>query len=82
MMPTIYSGSKRVLITGGCGFIGHHVVEHFLRETDWRIDVLDKLTYAAVGLDRVRDINANDLLGRTVRWTLKPENKNWLMLEK
>jgi dTDP-glucose 4,6-dehydratase len=51
---------KRVMITGGCGFIGHHVVEHFLRETDWRIDVLDKLTYAAVGLDRVRDINAFD----------------------
>lgn len=52
--------SKRVMITGGCGFIGHHVVEHFLRETDWRIDVLDKLTYAAVGFDRVRDINAFD----------------------
>jgi len=52
--------SKRIMVTGGCGFIGHHVVEHFLRETDWRIDVLDKLTYAAVGLDRVRDINAFD----------------------
>ena len=48
------------MITGGCGFIGHHVVEHFLKETDWRIDVLDKLTYAAVGFDRVRDINAFD----------------------
>jgi dTDP-glucose 4,6-dehydratase len=51
---------KRVMITGGCGFIGHHVVEHFLRTTDWRIDVLDKLTYAAVGFNRVRDINAFD----------------------
>jgi len=48
------------MITGGCGFIGHHVVEHFLKETDWRIDVLDKLTYAAVGFNRVRDINAFD----------------------
>jgi len=48
------------MITGGCGFIGHHVVEHFLKTTDWRIDVLDKLTYAAVGFNRVRDINAFD----------------------
>lgn len=49
---------KTVLITGGCGFIGHHFVEHFLKNTDWRIVVLDKLTYAASGLDRLRDIEA------------------------
>ena len=36
----------RVLLTGGAGFIGHHMVEHFLTETDWEVQVLDKLTYA------------------------------------
>lgn len=51
---------KKVLITGGCGFVGHHIIEHFLRLTDWDIVTFDKLTYAASGLDRVRDINAFD----------------------
>jgi dTDP-glucose 4,6-dehydratase len=50
----------KVLITGGCGFVGHHFVEHFLKQTDWDIVTFDKLTYAASGLDRVRDINAFD----------------------
>lgn len=49
-----------ILITGGCGFIGHHLVEHFLKSTDWKINVLDKLSYAACGFDRVRDIKAFD----------------------
>src|SRR3989344_4371659 len=47
----------RVLITGGAGFIGHHLVNHFLLNTDWDIVVLDKLNYASSGLDRLRDIN-------------------------
>ena len=51
---------KTILITGGCGFIGHHFVEHFLKDTDWKIVVIDKLTYAANGYDRVRDIEAFD----------------------
>lgn len=45
----------RVLVTGGCGFIGHHLVEHFSRKTNWEIVVLDKLTYASFGFDRLRD---------------------------
>lgn len=50
----------KALITGGCGFIGHHVVEHILKNTDWNIAVLDKLTYAAAGFDRLRDIKCFD----------------------
>lgn len=46
-----------VLITGGCGFIGHHVVEHIHRHTDWNIIVIDKLTYASRGLERLRSID-------------------------
>lgn len=34
------------LITGGCGFIGSHLCEHLLANTDWRITVLDGLSYA------------------------------------
>jgi len=49
---------KNILITGGCGFIGHHFVEHILRETDWNISVIDKLTYASFGLERLKDIRA------------------------
>jgi len=45
----------RCLITGGCGFIGHHVVEHFVRNTDYDIVILDKLSYASKGYDRLRD---------------------------
>jgi dTDP-glucose 4,6-dehydratase len=37
-----------VIVTGGCGFIGSHVVSLLRRELpDWRVVVLDKLTYAA-----------------------------------
>ena len=50
----------KLLITGGCGFVGHHFIEHFLKETDWDIITFDKLTYASSGLDRVRDIKAFD----------------------
>jgi dTDP-glucose 4,6-dehydratase len=55
-----YGGNMKILITGGCGFAGHHVVEHFLKNTDMDIIIWDKLTYASSGLDRVRDINAFD----------------------
>lgn len=51
---------KSILITGGCGFIGHHFVEHFLKYSDYNIYILDKLTYASSGFDRLRDIEAYD----------------------
>lgn len=50
----------KILVTGGCGFIGSHFVEHIIRNTDWDIVVLDKLTYASSGFDRLRDINVFD----------------------
>ncbi|MHA1304654.1 MAG: dTDP-glucose 4,6-dehydratase [Candidatus Heimdallarchaeaceae archaeon] len=51
---------NKIVITGGAGFVGSHLVEHFLKETDWDIIVLDKLTYASSGFDRLRDINCFD----------------------
>lgn len=37
---------KQLLITGGAGFIGSHLVRHMLREHHYRVRVLDALTYA------------------------------------
>src|SRR3954468_388776 len=38
--------SKRILVTGGAGFIGSAVVRLAIRETDHQVVVVDKLTYA------------------------------------
>lgn len=51
---------RKILVTGGCGFIGHHFVEHIIKHTDWEIIVLDNLTYASNGFDRLRDVNVYD----------------------
>lgn len=49
-----------ILITGGCGFIASHVVEHFHRITDYNIIIIDKLTYASNGMNRLRDAGLLD----------------------
>ena len=47
----------KIIITGGCGFIGHHFVEHVFKNTDWEIIIFDKLSYASNGFERLRDTN-------------------------
>lgn len=47
--------TKRVLITGGAGFIGHHIIELFLKNTDWEIVSLDRLDYSG-NLNRLDDV--------------------------
>jgi dTDP-glucose 4,6-dehydratase len=36
----------KLLVTGGAGFIGSAVVRHIIRDTDWQVANVDKLTYA------------------------------------
>jgi dTDP-glucose 4,6-dehydratase len=47
--------SKHLIITGGAGFIGHHTIEHILKNTDWCVTTIDRLTYAG-DLNRLTDI--------------------------
>lgn len=47
---------KTIIITGGMGFIGSHMVEHVHRHTDWKICIIDKLSYASRGFERIRSM--------------------------
>ena len=41
---------------------GHHVVEHFAKNTNFQLVVLDKLSYASKGYDRLRNTGVFHLL--------------------
>jgi dTDP-glucose 4,6-dehydratase len=49
---------KRLLITGAAGFIGGHVLEYFLRNTDWEIILVDRLDVSGT-LHRVKQVIAD-----------------------
>ena len=58
--------SKTILITGGAGFIAHHLVDTILSDTDWNIVTLDRLDLSG-NLNRLEDV---------IKWTLN--NSRWL----
>ena len=47
--------TKTVLVTGGAGFIAHHVVAHILQTTDWHIVCLDRLDFSG-NLNRLHEV--------------------------
>ncbi len=64
---------KRILVTGGAGFIGSHFIRHMLhKHDDVTIINLDKLTYAG-NLDNLKDFE-NDPRYRFVKGDICDEN--------
>ena len=46
---------KNVLITGGAGFIAHHIIAYIIKNTDWNIITIDRLDLSG-NLNRLDDI--------------------------
>ena len=46
---------KKILITGGAGFIAHHIIAHIIKNTDWEIVTLDRLDLSG-NLNRLHEI--------------------------
>ena len=49
----------RVLVTGGCGFIGSAVVRHLIDNTNYEVVNVDKMTYAATS-ESVESVASNE----------------------
>lgn len=46
---------KKILVTGGAGFIAHHFIKKVIDETDWQIVCLDRLDFSG-DLNRLSEI--------------------------
>ena len=76
---------KRVLITGGAGFIAHHLIYFLLEKTDWDIVSLDRLDYSG-NLNRLDDIlskidNNQKSRVKVIFHDLKSEINPWIKKE-
>tara|TARA_Y100001935_G_scaffold89776_1_gene74497 strand:- start:822 stop:1853 length:1032 start_codon:yes stop_codon:yes gene_type:complete len=76
---------KKVLITGGAGFIAHHLIYYLLENSDWEIVSLDRLDYSG-NLNRLNNILSKvDIKKRSrvkiVYHDLKSEINPWISKE-
>ena len=77
---------KNVLITGGAGFIAHHLIYYLLKNTNWDIISLDRLDYSG-NLNRLDNILSklkNDQKSQEVKIVyhdLKSEINPWIKKE-
>jgi dTDP-glucose 4,6-dehydratase len=55
------SKPKKVLVTGGCGFIPSNFIRHLLAHTPYDVVSLDALTYAG-NLENLRDVTGHERL--------------------
>ena len=46
---------KKILITGGAGFIAHHLINKIMSKTDWKIITLDRLDFSG-NLNRLKEV--------------------------
>jgi dTDP-glucose 4,6-dehydratase len=75
--------AKKIMITGAAGFIGHHVVSYFLKNTDYDIVCLDRLDFSG-DLNRLsqilKDIEPETKKRvRVVHHDLKAEFNNYII---
>ena len=49
---------KKVLVTGGAGFIAHHIIAYIIKNTDWEIVTIDRLDISG-NLNRLHEILDN-----------------------
>ena len=76
---------KNVLITGGAGFIAHHLIYYLLEKTNWNLISLDRLDYSG-NLNRLDNILSNLNLSQRSRvkivyHDLKSELHPWIKKE-
>ena len=76
---------KNVLITGGAGFIAHHLIYYLLKKTNWNIVSLDRLDYSG-NLNRLDNIlsqldEKDKLRVKIVYHDLKSEINPWIKKE-
>ncbi|HEX5037044.1 MAG TPA: GDP-mannose 4,6-dehydratase [bacterium] len=61
----------RLLVTGGCGFIGSNFVNYIMdRHKDWHVSVLDSLTYAGY-LENIREDHRSSELFRFIQGDIR-----------
>lgn len=64
---------RRILITGGAGFIAHHIVEHFIKNTDDVLISLDRLDTSG-NPNRLAQVVPTELFGKRFKslyWDLR-----------